>query len=100
MAIPTTLHERILKALAGSSSQMPVNLSKLQTMFEPNVELDDQARELDSMCSSHELQVCYGIKSGESYISYWLSGVIPPSWKISHKATAIARRKSEKGKAG
>ena len=93
------LHERILKALAGSSSQAPVNLSKLQTMFVPNVEPDALTRELDSMCTSHELQVCYGIKDGESYTSYWLSGVIPPSWKMSHKAAAVAR-KPVKGKAG
>jgi hypothetical protein len=92
-----TLHERILKALAGSSSQMPVNLLKLQAMFVPNVELAALTRELDSMCTSHELQVCYGIKSGESYTSYWLSGVIPPSWKMSQKAAStIARRKSAK----
>jgi hypothetical protein len=87
-----TLHARILKALAGSSSQMPVNLLKLQTMFEPNVDLDLLTKELDSMCTSHELQVCYGIKGGESYTSYWLSGVISPSWKMSRKATEVVRK--------
>lgn len=94
-----TLHERILKALSGSSSQTPVNLLKLQAMFVTNVELDALTRELEAMCMSHELQVCYGIKGGESYTSYWLSGVIPPSWKMSHKAASAIARKSAKGKA-
>jgi hypothetical protein len=93
-----TLHDRILKALSGSSSQTPVNLLKLQTMFVTDIEPDALTRELDSMCASHELQVCYGIKGGESYTSYWLSGVIPPSWKMSHKASAAIARKSAKGK--
>ncbi|MDD5181498.1 MAG: hypothetical protein PHT15_09640 [Gallionellaceae bacterium] len=75
-----TLRENILNVLAGSSSQMPVNLTKLQSLIAPKVKLAELVSTLDAMCQSSELQTCNGIKDGKAYVSYWISGMMPPAW--------------------
>ena len=81
-----TLRENILKALAGSSSQKPVHLTKLQSLV-PKVKLAELTSELDAMCLNRELQTCRGIKDGEAYVCYWVTGVPQPAWNASRKVT-------------
>ena len=91
MTIPT-LRENILNALAGSSSQMPVNLAKLQSLVVPKVKLAELTSALDSMCQSRELQTCNGVKDGKAYVSYWISGMMPPAWSPPRRDTSAAHK--------
>lgn len=71
------IRENILDALAGSSSQMPVNLTNLQSLLVPDFKLAELKATLDSMCQSRELQTCCGFKDGMDYVCYWIPGNIP-----------------------
>lgn len=74
------IREIILAALAGSSSQMPVNLSNLQSLLAQRYKLAELAElrtTLDSMCQSRELLTCCGFKDGADYVCYWIPGNIP-----------------------
>ena len=91
-----TLRESILNALAGSSSQMPVNLTKLQSLIVLKVKLADLTNALDSMCQSRELQTCNGFKDGKAYVSYWISGMMPPAWSPPRRdASAVQKPATE-----
>ena len=88
----TVLCEKILKALAGSSSQMPVTLAKLKLQVAPRAKLAELTAALDLMCQSHELQTCSGIKGGKAYVSYWISGNIQPAWGKPSKVVADVKK--------
>lgn len=90
--VTSVLRENILKALAGSSSQMPINLDKLQSLLIPKVKLAELNSTLDSMCQSRELQTCNGIKDGKAYVSYWISGMMPPAWSLPRRDAAAMRK--------
>lgn len=98
---PSMLREAILNALAGSSSQMPINLAKLQALLSGQMQgnltklqartvLAELPGMLDSMCQSRELQCCQGIKDGKAYTTYWLSGMMPPAWRAPRRDAASA----------
>lgn len=95
----TTLREKILAVLAGSSSQMPVDLRKLQAATKVN--LTELTSTLDALYQSRELQCCKGVKGGEAYVAFWISGMMPPAWASprrnvvpAHKpATKLAQKK-------
>lgn len=88
----TTLRENILKALTGSSSQTPVQLTMLQSMIVPKVKLDELSSELETMCHNRELQTCNGFRDGKAYVCYWISGMLPPAWRAPRKVTADAAK--------
>jgi len=79
----STIRESILNALAGSSSQMPVVLSRLKSLVVPRVKLAELSAILDSMCQNRELQTCSGFKDGKEYVCYWIPG------NISHKSPPL-----------
>jgi hypothetical protein len=85
----------ILKALEGSSSQMPVDLTKIHSLIVPKIKLAELIKELEDMCVNRELQTCNGIKGGKEYVCYWVSGMPPPAWRSSQK---VAVDKSKKAK--
>ena len=87
----TTLHDSILKALAGSSSQKPVHLTTLQSQVVPKVKLAELTSELDAMFERRELQTCSGIKSGKAYVCYWITGMPPPAWGKPSKVTTAKK---------
>ena len=98
MATPM-LREKILSVLAGSSSQMPVNLTDLTKLLEqgmPKVKSAELASMLDSMCQSRELQTCNGIKNGKAYVSYWISGMMPPAWSPPRRDASLAHKNQQK----
>ena len=90
MTIPT-LREKILNALAGSFSQKPVDLKKLQATTK--IKLTELTSVLDSMYLSRELQYCSGIKDGEAYTAYWLSGIVLPAWGAPSRKDATPAQK-------
>jgi hypothetical protein len=71
------IRENILKALAGSSSQMPVLLTSLKSLVVPRVKSAELNAILDSMCQNRELLTCSGFKDGKEYVCYWIPGNIP-----------------------
>ena len=93
MASPT-LREKIFTALAGSSSQMPVDLKMLQAATKAN--LAELTSTLDALYQSHELQCCKGIKGGEAYVAFWISGVMPPAWVSLRKKIVPAHKPAAK----
>ena len=99
------LREKILDSLAGSSSQMPVNLTKLHALLSSQMQanltklqtrtmLAELPGVLDAMCQSRELQCCNGIKDGKAYTTYWLSGMMPPAWRPPRRDTTAALKPS------
>ena len=88
----STLREKILDAMAGSSSQNPVNLKKLQATTK--IKLTELTPVLDSMYLNRELQYCSGIKDGEAYTAYWLSGIVLPAWGAPPRKDAVSAQKS------
>ena len=93
------LREKILNALAGSSSQMPVNLINLTKLLKPEapkIKSAELASTLDSMVQSRELQTCNGIKNGKEYVSYWISGMMPPAWSPPRRDASLAHKSLNK----
>ena len=93
------LREKILNALAGSSSQMPVNLINLTKLLDPvvpKIKSAELASTLDSMVQSRELQTCNGIKNGKAYVSYWISGMMPPAWSPPRRDASLAHKNLHK----
>ncbi len=72
-----TIQENILNALAGTSSQMPVNLGNLQSLLKPKVKSAELEAALEVLCQSRQLQTCSGFKDGQEYVCYWIPGNIP-----------------------
>lgn len=102
MTTPTQ-REKIFNALAGSSSQNPIYLKKIQATTK--IKLPELISLLDSMYLSRELQYCSGIKDGEAYSAYWLSGITQPAWGApprkdatsAHKPATAPSQKKNKG---
>ena len=90
MTAPTQ-REKILNAMAGSSSQNPVNLKKIQATTK--IKFTELTSVLDSMYLSRELQYCSGIKDGEAYTAYWLSGIVLPAGGASPRKDAAPAHK-------
>ena len=83
--------EKILNALAGSSSRNPVYLKKIQATTK--IKLPELTSLLDAMYLSRELQYCSGVKDGEAYTAYWLSGITLPAWGAPSRKDAASTRK-------
>lgn len=90
MTAPTQ-REKILNALAGSSSQNPAYLKKIHATTK--IKLPELTSLLDAMYLSRELQYCSGIKDGEAYTAYWLSGAAMPAWGAPSRKDAAATHK-------
>jgi hypothetical protein len=88
----STLRENIQTALAGSSSQMPVDLTQLKKLLSSHVKWNDLAETLASMCENRELQTCSGIKGGQEYVCYWISGNLPPAWGKPSKSNGNVKK--------
>jgi hypothetical protein len=96
--ITSSLHDSILKALAGSSSQAPVDRSKLLSLMVPKVKLDELTAALDAMFESHEIQTCSGIKGGKAYVCYWITGIVLPAWGKPSKTAAEVKKPAAESK--
>lgn len=75
----TDLRDAILDALKGSSSQKPVQKKKLELVAGFERATAAQLHEaLDALYQGRAINTCSGVKDGQSYTDYWLTGIVLP----------------------